>query len=218
MRRHHRHGLRAALVLGGTAALWWEIDGGAFTYGVIPGLMRADWAGLGWAELAAALAAELARAMVFFTGPAWWVALTTSRARSAWRHVHEVRPHIPDRLRRWVLAADRYACVACGYRAGAVCLAKVHPGVACGKVHGLQMEHVKAWSWGGLTSLWNLVSLCPHCNRVKSNYWVIGDRAYYRAWEDADDIGAAHAVLMAGLAAQRSPARLARLAWAHWLG
>ena len=82
----------------------------------------------------------------------------------------------------------------------------------------LPYRNALAWSWGGLTSLWNLVSLCPHCNRVKSNYWTVRGRVYYRAWEGADDIAAAHAILMAGLAAQRSPARLARLAWAHWLG
>lgn len=214
MARRHRHGLRAGLALGSAAAAWWYLDGPVLS---AAGLAAADWPGLGWAELAAAVTAEALRAAVFFTGPAWWVALTTSRARKAWRHAHEARPHIPDRIRRWVLAADRYACVACGYTARTWCGFELADG-PCGKFHGLQMEHVKAWSWGGLTSLWNLISLCPHCNRVKSNYRVIRGRAYYRAWDDADDIAAAHAVLMAGLAAQRSPARLARLAWAHWLG
>lgn len=214
MRRHRRHGLRAVLVLGCGAAAWWWLSGEPRS---LPALQSAGWAGLGVAELSAALTAELARAMVFFTGPAWWVALTTSRARKNWRHARQVRPHIPDRLRRWVLAADRFTCVACGYRARTWCGFELADG-PCGKFHGLQMEHVKAWSWGGLTSLWNLVSLCPHCNRVKSNYRVIRGRACYRAWEGADDIAAAHAVLTAGLAAQRSPARLARLAWAHWLG
>jgi 5-methylcytosine-specific restriction endonuclease McrA len=216
MRRHHRHGLRAVLVLGTAAALWWWLAGEPRS---IAALQAAPWPALGWAELAAATAAELARAATYFTGPAWWVALSTSRARRNWRHARQVRPHIPDRMRRWVLAADRYTCVACGYRAGTACGFERADGSACGKVHGLQMEHIKAWSHAGLTSLWNLISLCPHCNRVKSNYWIYpGGRVYYRAWDDANDMAAAHAVLMAGLAARTSPARLARLAWAHWLG
>jgi 5-methylcytosine-specific restriction endonuclease McrA len=215
VRRHRRHGLRALLVLGSAAAAWWYSDGPVLS---AAGLAAADWPGLGWTALAAVTAAEALRAATFFTGPAWWVALSASRARKAWRHARQVRPHIPDRMRRWVCAADRYACVACGYRAQTACPHLMSYGLPCGKFHALQMEHVKAWSWGGLTSLWNLISLCPHCNRVKSNYWIIRGRAYYRAWDDADDIAAAHAVLMAGLAAQRSPARLVRLAWAHLLG
>jgi len=190
-------------------AAWWRITGPQAS---AEGLARDDWASLGWAILAAEAGAwSAARLVVFFAGPAWWVALTTSRARASWRHVHDVRPHIPDRLRRWVYAADGYACVACGQVRGQPC-------EWCDGLVVLQLEHVKAWSWGGLTSLWNLITLCEHCNRVKSNYWIMNGRAYYRGWEDADDIEAAHAILMAGLAAQRSPARLARLAWAHWLG
>lgn len=208
MRRHRRHGLRAGLVLGSAAAAWWYLDGPVLS---AAGLEHADWPGLGWAALGAVLGAEAARALLFFTGPAWWVALAGSRARKAWRHAHEARPHIPDRLRRWVYAADRYACVACGAVRGALC-------EQCDGLVTLQLEHMRAWSWGGLTSLRNLITLCSHCNRVKSNYIEFGGRPYYRGWEDRDDIEAAAAIYHACLAARRRPSRLARLAWAHWLG
>lgn len=61
---------------------------------------------------------------------------------------------IPAWLNRAVKAADRYRCAHCGAR------------------DHLQIDHVIPWSLGGLTALFNLVTLCDVCNRTKSNYWV----------------------------------------------
>jgi 5-methylcytosine-specific restriction endonuclease McrA len=211
VRRHHRHLLRTAALAVAASAGWWQLgrpDG--------PG-------GLGYAELAAVIVIPLAaRAATFVTGPAWWAALVTARVRATWRHQRRLRglgrPHIPVRLRRWVYAADRYRCVRCGYRSGTPCGHQAGPLGACGKVHPLQLEHIKPFSRGGLTSLLNLVTLCPHCNVAKSDYWVYRGRAYYHGFEGASDELEAAAVLAAGRLARRSPARLGRLWLAHLAG
>ena len=165
----------------------------------------ADWAALGWALLAAELGAWLAaRIFIFFAGPAWWCALTTHRARRAWRHRQaergKGRPHIPDRIRRWVLRADGRACV------------------YCGSAGELQMEHIWSWSWGGLTSLHNLITLCGPCNRMKSNFIRLRGGTHYRGFEDCDDIEGAALIYDHCRAARRSPARLCRLLLAALAG
>jgi hypothetical protein len=60
---------------------------------------------------------------------------------------------LPARLERMILAADRHRCL--------VCRSPVRP----------QVDHIFAWSHGGLSSPWNLAVLCAAHNRVKSNYW-----------------------------------------------
>lgn len=74
------------------------------------------------------------------------------------------RPRNPDRgrnmrkrLRDAVLIADRRRCVHCGSH------------------KFLEVDHILAWRAGGLTALWNLVTLCKLCNDVKSNYNVDRD-------------------------------------------
>jgi hypothetical protein len=219
VRRHRRHGLRAAAVLASAAAAWWYLDGPVPS---AAGLAAADWPGLGWAVLAAACAAEALRAVTFFTGPAWWVALATDRARAGWRHrrAHHLRawwehgwatrgdgrPSIPAGLHRAVFWADRFTCMACGLTqaAGAV----------------LHWDHRKPWDRGGLTSPWNGGTLCSRCNIVKCDVWVYPRRTgpgalYYSGHGDPDE---ALGILAAVTAARRGPVRLARLALACLLG
>ena len=56
------------------------------------------------------------------------------------------------RLRYLVLKRDRFACRACGRSPAS------HPGVE------LQVDHIVAWSNGGLTVEGNLQTLCAQCN------------------------------------------------------
>jgi hypothetical protein len=191
MKRRHAHLLRAAVLAVAATAGWYCLTAPA-------SLLTASWAALGWALIAAELGAWLAaRAVTFFAGPAWWCALVTAGQRKAWRHRQaergKGRPHIPDRIRRWVLRADGHACVYCGQR------------------DQLQMEHIWSWSWGGLTSLHNLITLCGPCNRLKSNFIRLHGRAYYRGFGDCDDIEGAALIYDHCRAVRRSPARLCRL-------
>lgn len=64
--------------------------------------------------------------------------------------------YISKALRRVVMAAGRYKCAACRTRIG--------PGYC-------EIDHVMPWSLGGLTTLFNLMALCPRCNQTKSNVW-----------------------------------------------
>lgn len=206
MRRRHAHLLRAAVLAAAATAAWWYLTDPA-------SVLTASWAALGWALAAAELGAWLAaRTVTFFAGPAWWCALVTASQRARWRNwrrhgfpwplswVYRARgrPHIPDRLRRWVYRADRFACVSCG---------------AAGD---LEMEHVRPFSRGGLSSLWNFITLCSHCNEVKSDYWVYRrphgrSRAYYHGFAGTASPDAAAAILADGQRARRSLARLVRL-------
>lgn len=122
-------------------------------------------------------------------------ALVPPSWRTWWRRGEEHRPSIPAWLRRVVLAADRHACCYC---------------------HGsqqLQVDHVKPWSVGGRTTLWNCMTLCGPCNRVKSNYWVMRDgRVVYNPWKDHRNEVVARRILTFELNHRRSPIRLFRAA------
>lgn len=127
-------------------------------------------------------------------------ALVPRRVRMARRH-DRPRPQIPRWLRRAVYAADRFRCV------------------YCGSGEKIQLDHVIPWSFGGLTTLWNLVTLCGKCNRIKSNYWKSDTgKVYYRAWTMTDSRAAVGTMGMAGmihareLRARRNPARWVRAA------
>jgi hypothetical protein len=61
------------------------------------------------------------------------------------------------RLRWRVLKRDRFTCRACGASPALI------PGVE------LHVDHIDAWSKGGLTTLENLQTLCSRCNLGKSN-------------------------------------------------
>lgn len=95
-------------------------------------------------------------------------ALVPSSWRAWYRRGAADRPHIPDRLRRIVYAADRHVC----------CLPW------CRSSADLNLDHVRPWSLGGRTSFWNFCTLCGYHNRVKSNYWVFrGGRYTYHPFE-----------------------------------
>jgi len=72
-------------------------------------------------------------------------------------------------LRRAILAADRHCC------AGVVPVTDRRGRVTgykrCRRAEHLQIDHVIPWSLGGLTALFNMVTLCDVCNRTKSNYF-----------------------------------------------
>jgi hypothetical protein len=123
--------------------------------------------------------------------------LVPRQMRMAWRQMNGGRrPHIPVRLRRAVFAADGWACVACGNTAG------------------LQLDHVRPWSCGGLNRIWNLVTLCANCNRVKSNYWVWANgRVTYTGWEGSSNRQLAAAILAVERRARRNPWRWCRAAF-----
>lgn len=173
-----------------------------------PGAAAGGW---GWLELgrpghAGGLAAAVGLALavwplvvlaVVFGIPAALVSVIPWRWRRAWRHRHAYRPHIPNRVRRAVYAADRHRCLWCG-----------------GDLDGLQLDHVRPWSLGGLSSLWNLVTLCGPCNRVKSNFWRFrSGHVVYRAWEGSADAITAAAILAVEKRARCNPARWWRAAW-----
>lgn len=124
-------------------------------------------------------------------------ALVPSRCRIWYRRGAEGRPHIPDRLRRLVYAADRHACCYCGSSAG------------------LQLDHFRPWSRGGRTSFWNFLTLCGYHNRVKSNYWEDrGGYVHYRAFDGYDRPNLARSILAFERRRRRSIMRLVRAALA----
>lgn len=113
-----------------------------------------------------------------------------------WYRQGKPRPRIPDRLRRAVYAADRHRCC------------------WCGASEGLQLDHVKPWSRGGLSALWNMVTLCGYHNKVKSNYWVARDGyVFYRPFNGHGDKGTAAQILAFELRHRWNPLRWIRAGW-----
>ncbi len=105
--------------------------------------------------------------------------LIPDKWRIQWRKGSDRRPAFRMWLKRAIYAADRYRCCYCGERVG------------------LQLDHVKPWSRGGLSALWNLMLLCSRCNRVKSNYWVAKDGyVFYRPFMDANKLAAQMCVVL----------------------
>jgi hypothetical protein len=107
-----------------------------------------------------------------------------SRAKSA---------YIPKWFARVVKAADRGRCV------------------ACGSTDRLNIDHVMPWSLGGLTILWNCMTLCWTCNRAKSNAWIF----HGRFWASKTcNPALAEPILRIQLRHRRNVARWLRAAWA----
>lgn len=202
---------RAVLGTAGAVACWAYAD---------PGPLAALLAwGAAWALALFAVSVWLA-----WAGPAWWVALAPASARAAhryrrshgqlryllrpWRRKPPGRPHIPVRLRRRVWGIDGHYCVACA----AGCW---RPGDLAPDDTRLHLDHVKPYAWGGLTSGWNLVTLCRYHNLVKSTFWVgPGGRWHYRHQSGYGDLTgvAAYEIYRAELAARRDVRRLLGLA------
>jgi 5-methylcytosine-specific restriction endonuclease McrA len=96
----------------------------------------------------------------------------------AWYRRGRPRPSISARLRRIVYAADRHRCCYCN--------SSVTP----------QLDHVRPWSLGGRSSVFNLMTLCGPCNRVKSNYWAFrGGRHAYNPFAGHGNIAEAAKIL-----------------------
>ena len=113
-----------------------------------------------------------------------------------WHRQDRPRPNIPARLRRAVYAADRHRCC------------------WCGSGQGLQVDHVKPWSRGGLSALWNMVTLCGICNKVKSNYWVARDGyVFYRPFAGHGNKAVAADILAYELRHRWNPLRWVRAGW-----
>lgn len=95
------------------------------------------------------------------------------RAHRAWRPIPRSKQRssrIPAWLDRAVKAADRYQCAGVVPHLGKD--GKISWFEPCIRREHLQVDHLIPWSLGGLTALFNLVTLCDVCNRTKSNYWV----------------------------------------------
>lgn len=123
--------------------------------------------------------------------------LVPDRARIWWRHRNEGRrPSLPGWLRRAVYAADRNRCC------------------YCGSGQELQLDHVKPWSRGGLSAMWNMMTLCGRCNRVKSNFWIARDGyRFYRPWSGAGNEREAEAILRYELRHRWGLGRWIRAGW-----
>lgn len=156
------------------------------------GYSLAHWAGFLGLGLAAVLVLPLLLVALAAAPGALIGACWPSRWRVRWRKYRSARGlgrghagHIPLWMRASVYRADRYRCVHCRLPAG------------------LQCDHVKPFACGGLTVLWNLVTLCGECNRLKSCYW--------QPWDGYDAIRTP--ILASERRARRSPARWLRMAW-----
>lgn len=168
----------------------------------IPAAALAGWASLGDALGAAGLGLMMAPAVVLtIAAPGLTMSFTAlpqllipDRWRIEWRR-DQPRPAIPARLRRACLAADRYRCA------------------WCSSYEDLQVDHVKPWSCGGLSALWNVMTLCGPCNRVKSNCWYRKDGSViYRPFKGGS-MATATAILDFELRHRWRPDRWIRAGW-----
>lgn len=132
--------------------------------------------------------------------PGVLVQLLVPRSRRiAQRHGQHDRPPVPARLRRAVLCADRGRCVA--RRLG-------------GCSGGIELDHLRPWAAGGLSTLFNFFGLCQRHNRVKSNYWVADDGyVSYRPFPGCDDRLTAALIAAAERRARWNVLRWWRAAW-----
>lgn len=149
-------------------------------------LLGLAWAQLGepWhqdglmAALAAGTVAGTLMPGIVISAGALPMLLVPRRLRCWARHRQDSRPPIPAYLRRAVYFADGYSCC------------------YCDSGGQLQIDHVRPWSLGGLTALWNLATLCGRCNRVKSDFWIERDGfVHYRGFSGSANAAQAGAIL-----------------------
>jgi 5-methylcytosine-specific restriction endonuclease McrA len=164
------------------------------------------WAGLGvLTAVALVIWPALAMTVLALNSSVLAGSLVPRRVRARYRERQRERgiprerqrsSYISKRLRRVTYFADRYRCAGCGER-----------GVR------LQVDHVVAWAAGGLTVLWNTMSLCEPCNGIKSNY--NRDRDGYEHYHGSRrDIYRARAILARERRHRYNPLRWTRAAWA----
>lgn len=104
---------------------------------------------------------------------------------------------IPARVHRAVLRADRYRCAWCG-----------GGGLVKGDLH---VDHIRPWRGGGLTAIWNLMTLCSACNLIKCNYWKDRDGfIHYRYGLNSPNLPEAARILRYEKRHRLSPARWVR--------
>lgn len=151
--------LREPLRVGGPDAGWWHL------------------AGLAAMELAGLVLIPVSLLLALFVLPA---VLRGGLVPNQWRIRHRKRHGrancksavITASLRRVVFAADRHRCLYCGVTAAE--LAALPPRLCKdGRVRPrtLHVDHWKPWQPGGLTTLFNLGTLCDEHNEIKLNYW-----------------------------------------------
>jgi hypothetical protein len=147
--------------------------------------------------------------LAIFLVPRSPAALVPRKWRKRYRHRLTARgiprerqrsARISKSLRRITYAADRHTCAHCRKKL---------------PEQMLNCDHYCPWSQGGLTVLWNLVTLCRDCNITKSNYWP---GVHYRPAEGSDNLALAIAILDSERRRRRNPLtaipRLTRAAWA----
>jgi hypothetical protein len=110
--------------------------------------------------------------------------------------------YISARLKRVTFAADRHRCVACRVRLR--------------YVDHMEWDHIGPWSLGYLTTLFNGMTLCPACNKTKSNYWRYrrSGRAVYVPFDGWVNEAKAAAILRLELRHRWNVLRWVRAAWA----
>jgi 5-methylcytosine-specific restriction endonuclease McrA len=124
--------------------------------------------------------------------------------------VRPPRPALPAWLRPVIFAADRNRCVACHARGWPVWAAGQR------RMAGLELDHLIPYALGGLSWLWNFMTLCAGCNQVKSSYWVSeSGKVYYGPW-GRGDVSVAAEVYRRELWARRNPLRWLRMGAAWW--
>ena len=165
------------------------------------------WAGLGVMTAAGLLVVPVAVLVVMFFLPAVLMGgLVPRQWRISYRGKHGREgarsAYITKRLKYVVFAADRYRCAHCG--------------IHWDQAGHLEVDHVRPWSLGGLTTLFNCRALCPRCNKIKSNFWRFrrSGRAVYVPFAGWSDPILAEAILRSERRTQWSPFRLLRAAWA----
>jgi hypothetical protein len=180
------------------------------------------WAGLAAMELAGLLVIPVTVLIVLFVLPAM---LRGGLVPNQWRINHRKRHGrancksavITESLRRVVYAADRHRCLYCGITARE--LAALPPRVGKDGIirpRTLHVDHWKPWQPGGLTTLFNLSTLCDEHNEIKLNYWrQRNGYVWYRPSERNQARLAQAAQISAAIRWRRwSPFRLWRAAWA----
>jgi hypothetical protein len=140
-------------------------------------LLLAGWARVGeplhaaglWAVLILGFLAAVIMPALIVSFESLPMLLIPKRTVIWWRQGRE-RPTIRAFIRRAVLAADRHRCCWCHAR------------------DDLQVDHYRPYSRGGLNVIWNFMTLCGTCNRVKSNIWVTRNGyVFYRGFKDSDN-------------------------------
>lgn len=179
------------------------------------------WAGLAAMEAAGLVIVPLAVLTVLFVLPGL---LLSGLVPAQWRINHRKRHGrencksavITAGLRRVVLAADRHRCLYCGITARE--LALLPPRVNTDGVvtrRRLHVDHFRPWQPGGLTTFFNMGTLCDEHNEIKCNYWrKRSGYTWYRYRDNAELMRQAADITETIRWKRWSVLRLLRAAWA----